>query len=152
MLRKLLWIESQAFTGWLMVNPGDFEQFFFFQKMIEERAVVDKYAKQKTNMEEEYPRSDGKPKQPVCIEYEIPNVQPVKLSEDGCNMLMLSLLTMRRAGQFWTRWRRFIWAEVIYTSQGWITKIKTQGNNRICMTSSRCFSQVSANGANTSQK
>ena len=28
--------------------------------------------KQRTNMEEEYPRNDGKPKQPVCIEYKIP--------------------------------------------------------------------------------
>ena len=39
--------------------------------MSEEHAEVDKYAKQRTNMEEEYPRNDGKPKQPVCIEYEI---------------------------------------------------------------------------------
>ena len=40
--------------------------------MSEERTEVDKCAKQRTNMEEEYPRNDGKPKQPVCIEYEIP--------------------------------------------------------------------------------
>ena len=41
-------------------------------------------------MEEVYPRNDVKPKQPVCIEYKIPR-QPVKLSEDLCNILMLSL-------------------------------------------------------------
>ena len=38
--------------------------------MSEENMVVDKCAKQKTNMEEEYPWNDGKPKQPVSIEYE----------------------------------------------------------------------------------
>ena len=37
-----------------------------FQKMIEECAVVDMCAKQKTNMEEEYPQNDGKQnKEPV---------------------------------------------------------------------------------------
>ena len=40
--------------------------------MSEERVVVDEGAKQKINVEEEYPRNDWKPKQPVCIEYEIP--------------------------------------------------------------------------------
>ena len=39
--------------------------------MIEQRVVVDKCAKQKTDIGEEYPRTDGKPNQPVCIEYEI---------------------------------------------------------------------------------
>ena len=34
--------------------------------------MVEKCAKQRTNVEDEYPRSDGKPKQAVCIEYEIP--------------------------------------------------------------------------------
>ena len=40
--------------------------------MITESAVVDTCAKQKTDMEDECPRNGGKPKQPVCIEYEIP--------------------------------------------------------------------------------
>ena len=40
--------------------------------MIEERAMVDKYAEQTTDIEGVYPQNDGKPKQPVCIEYEIP--------------------------------------------------------------------------------
>ena len=40
--------------------------------MIEEHVVVDKCAKQKTDMEEEYARNDRKPKQPVCIENKIP--------------------------------------------------------------------------------
>ena len=43
-----------------------------FQKMSEEHVVVEKCSKQKTNMEEEYPQNDGKPKQPVYIGYEIP--------------------------------------------------------------------------------
>ena len=54
--------------------------------------MVDKCEKQKTDVEDEYPQNNGNPKQPVCIEYEIPKAA-VKLSKDGCNMVMLCLFS-----------------------------------------------------------
>ena len=111
---KMKW----PFTGWLKVNPGNFEQFFR------------RWAKNTRRL---------KP------------VQPVKLSENGCNMLVLSLFSDE------TGWTVLNFLKTSYlirsdTSQCWITKIKTRGNNRINKTSSRFFSQVRANGANTSQR
>ena len=50
--------------------------------MIKECMVVGKCENQKTGVEDEYPQNDGKPKQPVCTEYEIPQAA-VKLSKDG---------------------------------------------------------------------
>ena len=77
MLRSLIGSEFKGGAAkWNERSPadfrltrGDFEQSF---KIMKEHVIVDKCAKQKTNMEEEYPRNDGKPKQPGCIEYDIP--------------------------------------------------------------------------------
>ena len=49
--------------------------------MCKEHVVVDKCVKQRTNVEDEYPQSDGKPKQPVCIEYEIPKAASARAHE-----------------------------------------------------------------------
>ena len=59
--------------------------------MIEESMVVDTCAKQKTNMEEEYPQNDRRPnnqfqRQPA----------PVKLNKDGSDMHTLSLIDLIR--------------------------------------------------------
>ena len=85
-------------------------------------------------MEEEYPRIDGKPKQPVCIEYMKFQRQPVKLNEDGCNMLVLSL-SCDETGRTVLNSLKTIYLIRSDTRQGWIT------NNRIYKTSSRFFIQ-----------
>ena len=54
-------------------------------------------AEQKTDMEEECPRNDRKKKQPVRIKYKCQR-QPMKLNEDGCDMLMLSLFSDEISG------------------------------------------------------
>ena len=66
--------------------------------------------------------------------------QPVKLSEDGCNMLLLSLFS-DEMGRTVLNSLKTIYLIRSDTSQSWITKIKTRGNNRINKTSSRFFSQ-----------
>ena len=76
---------------------------------------------------------------------------PVKLSEDGCNTLVLSLFSDETGGTVLNSLKT-IYLIRSDTSQSWIAKIKTRGNNRINKTSSRFFSQVRANGANTSQR
>ena len=45
--------------------------------------------------------------------------------------LCFLFLAMRRAEQFWTLWRRFIWSEVIPVKVE-LQKIKTRGNNINC--------------------
>ena len=65
--------------------------------MSEEHVVVDNCTKQKPNMEEEYPRNDGKPKRPVVLNTKFQK-QPVKLIEDGCYMLELSLFSNETGG------------------------------------------------------
>ena len=78
------------FTGWITVKPRGILSIFI-QKMIKKRAVVDKCAKEKTDTEEEYPRNDGKPKSLFELNTKFQR-EPVKLSENGCNMLIFFFL------------------------------------------------------------
>ena len=69
--------------------------------------------------------------------------QPVKLSEDGCNMLIFSLFSDETGGTVLNSLKT-IYLIKSDATQGWITKIKTRGNNRIYKASSRFFSQFRA--------
>ena len=137
-----------AFTGWLKVNPGNFEQFFrrwakntWWLIIVQNRGQI--WRKSTLEMMESQNSQfvlNGKFQR-----------QPVKLSEDGCNMLVLSFFSDETGGTVLNSLKT-IYSIRSDTSQGWITKIKTRGNNRIYKTSSRFFSQVRVNGANRSQR
>ena len=141
---KMKW----PFTGWLKVNPGNFEQFFRrwaknTRRLINVQNRGQIWRKSTLEMTES---QNGQ----FVLNTKFQR-QPVKLSENGCNMLVLSLFSDE------TGWTVLNFLKKSYlirsdTSQCWITKIKTWGNNRINKTSSRFFSQVRANGANTSQR
>ena len=117
--------------------------------MNEEHVVVDKCAKQKTNIEDEYPQNDGEPKQTLywTVEYEIPK---------AASEAQWGWVKYARAFSFFsneTGGTVLDSLKTIYlirsdTNQGWITKIKTRGNNRIYKTSSRFVSRVRVSRSN----
>ena len=141
---KMKW----AFTSWLKVNPGNFEQFFRrwtknTQWLINVQNRGQIWRKSTLEMTESQNSQ-------FVLNTKFQR-QPVKLSEDGCNMLVLSRFS-DETGRTVLNSLKMIYLIRSDTSQSWITKIKTRGNNRINKTSSRFFSQVRANGANTSQR
>ena len=146
MLRKTAWKRvpnswgskmNWAFTGWLKVNPGNSEQFFrrwakntrWLINMQNRGQIWRKTTLEVTESQNSQFVLNTKFKR-----------QPVKLSEDGCNILVLSLFSDETGGTVLNSLKT-VYLIKSDTSQCWITKIKTRGNNRINKTSSRFFSQ-----------
>ena len=150
MLRRLLGSEFQTVGAakWterspadLRLNPGNFEQFFRrwaknTQRLINMQNRGQIWRKSTLEMTESQNSQ-------FVLNTKLQR-QPVKLSEHGCNMLMLSLFS-DETGRTVLNSLKTIYLIRSDTSQCRITKIKTRGNNRINKTSSRFFSQARYN-------
>ena len=100
---KMKW----AFTGWLKVNPGNFEQFFRrWAKNTRWLINVQKRGQiwRKSTLEMSKTASLDWIRNSKASQW-----SSVRLGVCSCFLF----LAMRRAEQFWTLWRRFIWSEVI---------------------------------------
>ena len=118
---------KRAFTGWLKVNLGNFRRWSKNAWLIivqNRRQIWTKSTLEVTENQNSQFVLNTKFQR-----------QPVKLSEDGCNMLMLSLFSDESGGTVLNSLKT-IYLIRSDTSQGWITKIKTQGIIRIYKTSS----------------